>query len=963
MLAVLPWILGAVALLVYAITLNHWVSLYSLGTVARLSGWTWQPELYHPLIAIILWPFGLLPEPWIPVALNLFTAACAALTLVLLARSIALLPHAPSASSGVTQSSQLASLAPRAAWMAPVLAVMACGLQATFWEHATSGTGEMIDLLLLAYIIRCLLEFRTERNESWLARAAFLYGAGMTNNWALFVYLPLFLIAAVRLNGLQRLDFGYRVPNPRFLLCLGLWGLAGLSLYLLLPALYSLSSVHHLDFWIALKSNLKFQKDALQYFLRTGLGLLALATCLPLLAISFRWDFGPSQSGTENPSLRITRAAIHFVHAVLLLAALWLMLDPPFSPRTLGYGTGPLAQYYVSALVAGYCAGYFLVIGSRARARPAGAIVDVPGRGPEHFASLAIPAVCALLVAVPPTLVLRNLSQIRTTNGPAVHEFASRLYDGLPTGKSVVLSDDPTELYLLRAELGARGYRKAAMLLDTRWLGSEQYESFMARQFKERWPLAPGTNHLDEPKSLPPLALLSALSTNELLVYLHASFDYCFEKFAERPCGPVHFLPERAAGGLIGQRLDKRTAATNEQYWEQRWSASLQALARQTGERGCQPPPWAMRLFDALYLRSEQNRTASYLGAAYAKSLNYWGVQMQRLGHWTQARLWFQRALELNAGNLSAQINLEYNERHQRGDTARLTREAVEAQFSGLFGNYRSWEQAARDNGPVDEPTFLLRTAGFLGVERNYHQAAAEFVRCTELAPDWVEPQLGLAESYVVLGDYADGLRLAETLSAASPPLAGLDEATLVSCKARAFQGLGRRKEAASCIESFVRQHQEQPEVLSTAMRLYLQCEQYALALPLLDQLLSREPNNPEFLQSKGIAHMGLWQYDAAIAALTRSLALNPSDPAIRVNRAIACLRAGRLDEARADYQELLKRFPNAFQVLYGLGEIASRQQETNAAIRFYERYLANGIPGSDEYKLVAYRLKRLEAK
>jgi tetratricopeptide (TPR) repeat protein len=960
--AVLPWIAGVGAFLVYAITLNPWVSLYSLGTVARVSGWNWQPELYHPLTAIVLWPFRLLPEAWLPLALNLFTAACGALVLGLLARTVALLPHDPSY-GWRSQSSPLATLAPRFAWMAPVLAVMACGLQSTFWEHATSATGEMIDLLLFAYVIRCLLEFRSDRNDSWLARSAFLYGAGMANNWALFVYLSLFIIAVLRLGFFQSLAFSYRIPNVRLLLRLGLWALAGLSLYLLLPGFYSLSSVHHLGFWTALKGNLRFQKENLKLFLHTGLGLLALATFLPLLAISFRWRFSPARSGDDNAlGLLITRGAIHVIHAVMLAASLWLMLDPPFSPRTLGYGASPLAQYYLSALVAGYCAGYFLAIAHQAQTLRSRRRVRVPGRVRFPSASLAVPVVCTLLVAVPLALTLRNLSQIRATNGPAPREFAREAYNALPAGKSVVLSDNPTELYLVRAELGAHGHSKAALPLDTRWLGFSPYQSFIAGQFKARWPVAPGTNRFEEPNTPTPVALLSALSTNEPLACLHPSFDYCFEKFADRPSGAIHFLLERPPKQAIGQRLDERTAATNEQYWQQRWTASLQALAAQAGGRGCQSPQWVARLFDSLHLRAEQNRTASYLGALYARSLDYWGVQMQRLGHWKEAGLWFQRALELNPDNLSAQINVKYNQRHQRGDPSRLTREAVEAQFADLFGRYGSWESAVKDNGPVDEPAYLFRTAGFLSVEQNYHQAADAFLRCSELAPDWWEPKLGLAESYVFLGDFANGLRLADILRA-GPPLTGLDEARLVSCRARASQGLGRRKEAASCIESFVRQHLEEPEVLSTAMKLYLQCGQNALALAMLDQLLGREPNNAEFVVSKGIAQMGLGQYDAAIATLTRALSLDPSNPAARINRAISGLRAGHLDAARADYQELLKRFPNEFHVLYGLAEIAWREQDTNAAIEFSQRYLATGVPESAEYILVSYRLRRLQAR
>ena len=210
---------------------------------------------------------------------------------------------------------------------------------------------------------------------------------------------------------------------------------------------------------------------------------------------------------------------------------------------------------------------------------------------------------------------MRNLGQIRVTNGPGLREFARQAYNALPAGKSVVLSDNETELYLLRAELAAHDQAKAALLLDTRWLGLRQYQSFMAHQFNAWWPVAPGTNRLEEPASLPPVALLISLSTNDTLAYLHPSFDYCFEKFADRPSGAIHFLLERPPEEAIGQRLDERTAATNEQYWQQRWTASLQALAAQAGGRGCGPPRWVARLFDSLHLRAEPNRTASYLDA------------------------------------------------------------------------------------------------------------------------------------------------------------------------------------------------------------------------------------------------------------------------------------------------------------------------------------------------------------
>src|SRR5438876_1018873 len=197
----LPWLIGAGGLLVYLMTLNHWVSLHSLGTVARISGWLWRPQLDQPLTFILLCPFRLLPEPWIPTALNLFTAVCAGLVLVLLARSVALLPHDLVRHEPFLKDQPPAILSGPAAWIPPVLAALLCGLQLSFWEHATSASGEMIDLLVCAYVIRCLLEFRLDQNQAWLSRAACIYGAGMANNWAMIGFLPVFLIAILRAKG------------------------------------------------------------------------------------------------------------------------------------------------------------------------------------------------------------------------------------------------------------------------------------------------------------------------------------------------------------------------------------------------------------------------------------------------------------------------------------------------------------------------------------------------------------------------------------------------------------------------------------------------------------------------------------------------------------------------------------------------------------------------------------------
>ena len=290
--AVLPWFVGAGGLLVYSLTLNKWVSLYNLGTVAQVSGWSWQPELVQPLNRAVLFPFRFLPEAWIPLALNLFAALCAGLVLVLLARSVALLPHERAQGNSVGRTDEASLLSGSTAWIPPVLAAVVCGLQLSFWEHATSFTGEMLDLLVFAYVIRCLLEFRVEQAQTWLSRCAFVYGAAMANNWAMIGYLPVFLAAVVRLKG-----FG--VFNVRFLLRLSLWGMAGLSLYLLLPGLHSISSEAQVDFWTALKSNLRSQWGALNVLRAPGFKVLAWLLCCP-------WWLFRSAGGRARRNLRTT---------------------------------------------------------------------------------------------------------------------------------------------------------------------------------------------------------------------------------------------------------------------------------------------------------------------------------------------------------------------------------------------------------------------------------------------------------------------------------------------------------------------------------------------------------------------------------------------------------------------------------------------------------------------------------
>ena len=716
-----------------------------------------------------------------------------------------------------------------------------------------------------------------------------------------------------------------------------------------------------LDFWTALKANLKVQRGALLSFPRDALLALALTCLLPLLVISVRWKSQGAHSGDDNRVGKlVTQTMFRLAHAGFLGVALWMALDPPLSPRHLGSGMPLLTQYYLSALVIGYCSGYFLLIGSVCA--PRAARPHKLARARQHLATLTVAAAWVLLAALPLALVWRNLGQIRMTNGPAVRQFARQLCRGLPAGRSVVLSDDPAQLLLLQAELSARTQGKDALLLDMHSLAWGQYQIIKARQSKSGWPMAPPTNALELMDSDKLLRLIAAFSRQEQVVYLHPSFSRCFELFTDRPNGPVHYLVPPPSD-MPSQALDGRSAAANEQYWLELWGDTLQPLARQTSRIPDAAPQPAGQLAARLKLAAEQNPTASFLGDAYSKCLNDWGVRMQQLGRWKEAGAWFQHALELNPANLAAQINLEFNQRCRDGNRQRLDLESVQKRFLDLFARHRKWEAVINDDGPVDEPTFLFETARVLLVNGNPHQAIRAFARCADLAPDWLEPKLWLAQAHLAVREFASALELTDGMAVSGLPQDGTGSAQFLFCRATALGGLGRTNEAAACIDAFVAQHQEQAEVLSIAAQLYLQSMQYPPALAVLDRLLHREPQNPELLSNKALAEMQLARYDAAIATLTTALSLAPSNQVVQLNRAIACLRAGQLEAASADYQQLLLTAPNSYKVLFGLAEIAWRRQETNAAILFYEKCLPLGNPASAEYRVAASRLRQLKGK
>ena len=163
--------------------------------------------------------------------------------------------------------------------------------------------------------------------------------------------------------------------------------------------------------------------------------------------------------------------------------------------------------------------------------------------------------------------------------------------------------------------------------------------------------------------------------------------------------------------------------------------------------------------------------------------------------------------------------------------------------------------------------------------------------------------------------------------------------------------------DGVALLESEIARNPNDETLLLFSAQKFFMLGLYTNALHVINRKLARTPDDPQWIYGKGFASLQLGAYNDAVAALSRILEIQTNNPDALFNRAFAYFKSDRLDAARADMRQLQSTYANSFQVAYGLGEIASRQHDTNEAIRNFKIYLANAPTNSGEFKSVRERL------
>jgi tetratricopeptide (TPR) repeat protein len=989
----LPWIVAGSALVLYLVTLNFFVTFSSMPVVVQAAGWDWRPTVTGPLYYLFTFPVRWFPPGAQIIVLNVFSAVCAALTLALLARSVSLLPQDRTRDQRHRMASEDGRLNISTAWVPPVLAVVAMGLQLTFWEHATVASREIFDLLLFAYVIRCLLEYRISEKESWLMKMALVYGLAVTNNWAMIGFFPFFLGAVIWIKGLSFF-------RPDFLLRMTGLGLLGLSLYLLLPLIASMSPHVSASFWEILRAQLSAQKNMLVGIPRWLPLVLAMTTLVPVIFMGIRW---PSFHGDMNPlGAMLGRILFRGIHVAFLILALWMFFDYKFSPRILEPRIPFLSFYYLAALAVGYFSGYVLVVFGREPANPWERAKPPFRQVHRAIAGLVLVA----LAAVPAALLYRNWSDLRVTNGPIFEQFAKATAEGLPEEGAVVLSDDPMRLFFLQASQGRLGRKTSNLLIETTSLPFRNYHKFLqARhpELQEMFPLQEVLRDRIDDVSL--LQLMIKLDQSRTLYYLHPSYGYYFEVFHPQPRGLVYELKRYPDQQIEAPPPDDEVIARNNAFWNQ-LKASL----------------------DPLPAVARGNSQVKHLSSYYSKALNYWGTELQKQNRLPEAQAMFAEALRLNRDNAVAEVNQRFNLTLQKGKVEPVQ---MDAALSKRLEQYRSLEGALNINGPFDELAFNFRMGQIFARAGNLRQGAQNFLRVLEFKPNDVPTQIALIRTYIDLRQPQRALELIdhlrepaqavhlnitnqfelltlETIAYVSSDQSDTAEKILLA----ALEGSPRDENSLRLLSQFYvmtgnttnalaaidRQLQINPGDAFTQLNkaaLFVQDEQFDKAHAVLDDILKRQPANIPALLYKSDIHIILKEHEQALAILDRVLkhdpknitalikiggmhitrkqykeSLDPLTEALRIqpqngvalfNRAIAHLQSDNLSAAQRDYEMLLPLTPRSFPVYYGLGEIAYRKKDYGKAIEHYELYLKFAPADSSETKMIRERLADLK--
>jgi tetratricopeptide (TPR) repeat protein len=929
--------------LAYSLTLNNFL------LVAKLNGEDSGPWLGHPLLWLVTLPMRGLPAGGVAFGLNCFSALCAAGSLGLLFRSVLLLPQNRLPFQRFFLNDPKGLFHRSDNWIPAAVAVVACGLEFNYWQQATTSAGETLDLLLLASAIWLLLEYRIQPNQRWLKAAAFVWGLGLAENWAMQITFPLFVIAVIWLCGLAFFD-------KKFILRMLSLGFAGFSVYAIIPLANSWLPHAPLEFGEAWLASLKLTKQTLMSFYsgfissRRDMGALVLVYFLtPILPLLIRVPDEGANHRTLAASLQIT--LFHFTSLALLLGCLWIALDPQIGPRQIILkqfnASLPLLSFdYLTAMCAGYFAGYFLLIYGDKFEKFANLPPILHPPFTPVWARKLVPVMVSLLpLIVALVLLYKNYPAISRVNRQPLIGYGKLAARSLPPGSGIILADDQIRLLVFESALTA-DEKKHWQTVDSSKLASHKYRDTLEKKSPHGW--SANSNQSDlQPHQI--AELLNQLSHTNRILYLHPSFGSYFESFYLQPLGSLYELKrfdDSPEGKINPPLLDPQQISLQEKFWDEAFAKEIEPITQVFQGH---PANWPDKFFTKLKTTAPRENQSLLIGEWYSMALNDWGVRLQRQNLLQAAQKRFEQAAAAATNNLATKFNLNCNANLQDGKPMDLGGVAT---LAGQFRNLKQMDQLLVRYGPIDDPVFCYLLGTVYAQSSLFRQAIQELERAKTLAPGASASSFALAQIY-------SRCRLDTQLFATvreirqatkNTPLAAASEVELAVLEARAWLSQTNFPKAKNLLESVLEKHPGNERVLELMMQAYLAFGDYTNALQLVSSQAAAQPDSIPALMNQSVILLMMNQPSNALPVLNHVLTLTNS-PKMRINRAAAYLKLGNFNAAESDYQQLTNFTEGTFQIHFGLSQIALERHQTNLAIEHLQICLSNSVSGSDVWE------------
>jgi tetratricopeptide (TPR) repeat protein len=911
----LPWLIAAGALALYLTTLNRWMSLDSVSLASKIAGWDWSSVQMGGVTLLVTWPARWLPPQWQLLALNAMSAVFGAVTLGLLAKSVALLPHDRTREQRQRERSDFSFLTIPTAWIPPLAAATLLGFQLTFWEHSTVMTGEALNVAMFAFCVYCFLRFRVLQEDGYLAALSFVFGAACANDWGMAPFAPLFLVAIIWAKGIAFFEAG-------FLIRTSLAGLAGLLFYLVEPLALTMTDQAEGSFFEVFRTLLSIQRNSILLFPRFALIFCGATSILPVVFMAIRW---PSSFGDMSAAgSALTNVLFRVIHAAFLVACVWAMFDPPFSPRERGFGLPFLRFYFLTALAVGYMLGYILLVFGQEPERK----MKRPSEGMLVLGRMAAAVIGIASLGAAAGLAYYNWPAIRGQNGTLVRDLAETLAPRV-TEPVVLLSDEHALLMLATGAMRERSPDVPVIPIQTDLLKLHVYQRQQERAHGNRWP-ALALDQLTDPLTDDNLILqVYALSFSNRVFYLHPSFGYYFEAFRMIPTNTVYELVRTEASAYKWPRLSDDHFESVHQQW---------ARLRDDFVKG----PTLERL------KERRVKDAVAIGAHFSRAFNFWGVELQRRDRLDEALEFFQASLDLFPQNLGAEINKRFNANLRAGKRDAV---AIESEFTPMH---------LRVSGAIDEPSHCFKIGRIFHDSHLSRQAARYFDRCLDLQPNSAETRLWLASATLNAKLYDETLRVIQEARAANPDLPSALQIDLVRLESWARFYKGDLEKAEELLLEAQHQFPEHVLPLQTLNEIYITANRTNSALAAVERLIQRQPDDVRPLITKSAIQIQSGALVEAIQTLNAILEKQPGFFPALVNRALAYSRLDRLDDAARDYRELLEIAPNLNVVYYHLAEIDFQQGKMASARKHYRQFLEKALPNSPEARAAKQRLEQI---